>query len=174
MSFLDDVRTELTEKGQSIADKARDSAEEVRQKNEIKKRESEMEHLIAVIGAKTLQNDLKRTLQECPEEVRQILQLNRQLEELETAMRKTGPTKACIFCGETIPKEARYCTECGRRQVAEEPAPKVAVPAAQAAPIKSLEDEVETAPVTTSCPMCGAIIREGDTKCLVCGYTIQK
>ncbi len=153
MSVLDDVRMGLAEKGQSIADKARDSAEEVRQKNEIKKKESEMEQLIAKIGAMTVRNNAKRTTQECPDEMKRLLILNKELKELEAAVHKARPTKACRFCGKAIPQEARYCTECGRRQDVDEQPP---------------------APAGISCPMCGAAIREGDTECVICGYKVQR
>lgn len=162
MSVLDDVKIGLAEKGQSLAEKAKDSAEGARQKSEIKKRETEMETLLLKIGAMMVQKHAKRTRQECPDEMNRLLKLNNQIKALEAAMRKEDPTKACRFCGKNIPLEARYCTECGRRQDAVEQ-PPVGSPGEKAAP----------ASLVTECPMCGAAIREGSTKCVICGYKVD-
>ena len=162
MSVLDDVKMGLAEKGQNLAEKAKDSAEGARQKSEIKTRETEMETLIFKIGAKLVRNDPKRTSQECPEEMKRILILNKEIKALEAAMRKEDPTKACRFCGKIIPLEARYCTECGRRQDAVEQ-PTVSSPGEKEAPASTV----------TKCPMCGAAIGEGATECVICGYKVN-
>lgn len=163
MSVLDDVKIGLAEKGQSLAEKAKDSAEGARLRNEIKQRETEIETVILKIGALTVQKHARRTKDEYPDEMGRLIKLNKELIALEAAMRGEGPTKACMFCGKDIPQEARYCTECGKKQ-----------DAVAQSPVSSPGEEEAPAPAETKCPMCGAAIREGAVKCVICGYQIQQ
>ena len=83
--------------------------------------------------------------------------LNAELEAKTKELEELAGTKNCPSCGAPIDKGSMFCSSCGAKITAEEPAAEE--PAAPAGPV---------------CPNCGQPVPEGHMFCTSCGTKIEK
>ncbi|MBQ3274736.1 MAG: zinc ribbon domain-containing protein, partial [Christensenellaceae bacterium] len=83
--------------------------------------------------------------------------LNAELEAKKKELEELAGKKNCPSCGAPIDKGSMFCSSCGAKITAEEPAAEE--PAAPAGPV---------------CPNCGQPVPEGHMFCTSCGTKIEK
>lgn len=151
MDFLKEFGKQFSNVARSVSGTPREGAEAARLNAELKAVESALEKLYARYGkacyAQRQGLSDGKAAEDLAIQVQATLLRLDELKEQHDAMRQF---KRCAGCGAAYPKEAKYCSACGKRLPDEPPKPE-----------PMAEGEY--------CPACGAL-REGDEpRCPVCG-----
>ncbi len=151
MDFLNEFGKRFSSVARSVSEKSKEGAELSRLNGEVKAAEAALEQLYARYGQLCY---ARRAGGGDPEAIEALevrihaarLQLDEAVERRDAARE----FKRCQGCGAVYPKEAKFCSACGKRLPDELPKP-------------------EPVAVGAYCPGCGAL-REGDEpRCPVCG-----
>lgn len=154
MAFFNDFKELFSNAAQSVTSKTKDGVEIGRIASESRGIAGELAELYEQIGRAYVDSegrDLERIAPLCAK----ALELRERLEALERQKLAIRNQNRCPACGAVAAKEARFCSNCGRRMP--EPAPEPE-PAAEAQEI-------------CYCPSCGAMKKkEDEIFCPVCGH----
>jgi len=154
MDFLKEFSRQLSGKGRSNPEKAREGAEAARLGEALRAAQASLDSLYGRYGRACYAAQEGRG---DPEAVRQLalrIEAARlEVEELTAARDAALAWKRCPGCGMAFPREARFCSACGRKLPEEAPKPE---------PVAEGE----------YCPACGAALEGGEASCPVCGALI--
>ena len=156
MAFFNDFKEIFTSAAQSVTSKTKDSVEITRLSGESRGIANELATLYEQIGrcyVDSKGSDLEALEPLCA----RVEELRDRLEELERQRMQLKNQNRCPACGAVMAKNARFCSNCGRRMP--EPAP-----------------EPEPAPNAdvVYCPECGAMCKDADEFCVVCGRSLRE
>lgn len=150
MAFFNDFKELFSNAAQSVTSKTKDGVEIGRIASESRAIAGELSTLYEQLGRAYVDGDHEQL-----EPLRaKALELRERLEALERQKLAIRNQNRCPACGAVAAKEARFCSNCGRRMP--EPAP-----------------EAEPAPAAQEicyCPECGAMKKEEEAFCPVCGH----
>lgn len=154
MAFFNEFKKKFNEAAQSVTSKTKEGMEFTRLASEGRGINTEIITLHEQIGriyveSKGMDHEALTPLCARVEELKQ------RLEELDRQKMQIKNQNRCPACGAGMGKNARFCSNCGRRM------PENA-PAAEAAP--AAED-------VSYCPDCGAMRKEAESFCPVCGHS---
>lgn len=152
MDFLKEFSKQFSNIARSATEKNREGAEANRLNAQLKAAEDELERLYTRFGkasyaAVTGEGDSA----EVESLALRVRATRLQVEELTAARDAVRELKRCVNCGMLFPKEARYCSACGKKLPEGAPKPE---------PVEAGE----------YCPNCGAKREGGEPRCPVCGY----
>ena len=151
MDFLNEFSKRVSSVARSVSEKSRESAEVTRMNDELRAAMGALEKLYARYGkvcyAARLGANNRQEAEQLAERIRAA-----QLEVEEAAARRDAARemKRCPGCGIAFPKEARFCSSCGKRLPEAAPRPEPMAPGEY-------------------CPGCGARRENGEAVCPVCG-----
>ena len=152
MDFLKEFGKQFSGKNRSASEKSKEGAELARLNGELRSAEAALEALYGRFGQACYVRRLGRGSDETVESL--ALRIRAELlriEELTAARDAARTLKRCPGCGALFPREARFCSACGKKLPEEPPRPEPVEPGAY-------------------CENCGAR-REGDeVRCPVCGF----
>ena len=149
MAFFNDFKDRVNKAAQSVSNKTKDSMEISRLTSEGRGINAELDGVYTQIG---------RTYVESKGEAAEALsalcaraaELTARLEELEALKLSLKNQNACPTCGAVMPKDARFCSNCGERMPEPpviEPKVEVEEPAPEEAEAEPAAEETETEPV---------------------------
>jgi len=151
MDFLKEFSKQFSSKARSASEKGREGSEASRLGAELKSAEASLDSLYDRFGRACYALRTGGGNADAAEELAlRIRATCLQVEELTQALNAVRELKRCPGCGAVFPKEARFCSTCGRKLPEEAPRPE---------PVK----------VGEYCPTCGAEMAKGETVCPVCG-----
>lgn len=121
-SFLEELGKTLADKGKEAADKAREVTEVLQLKAQINSEKNRIKDAYSNIGR--LYYEKHKDDEESPYagEFAVIFECLRRIEKMEEMISKLEGTKTCPECGEKVPKDATFCSRCGRRMNSPVPA----------------------------------------------------
>lgn len=173
MEFMKKI-TEITKKVgeaasdtyKTVADKSGKFFKDTKTKMEISDREDELKKVYEDIG-NTVYNmylsgeDVGTVF---TKECKKIDKMKKEIEDLNKAILLNKELRTCQNCGETIPLDSVFCSNCGMKQK----------------PIKVKEENTnrqeketkEEAKVEKVCPQCGNINETESKFCIKCGYKL--
>lgn len=156
MAFFNEFKEIFNKAAHSVTSKTREGIEITRLSSESRGLANEIAMLHGQIGRLYVESkgaDEQSLSSLCA----RVEELQARLEELDRQKQLLKNQNRCPACGSGMPRNARFCSNCGRRmpEAAAEP---------EAAP--SAED-------VTYCPECGAMRRDGDSFCAVCGHGFE-
>jgi len=143
MGFFDNLKSSLTETGQDLSQKAKDTTEIFRLTNLNKTKEKEIEKVIYQIGSTYYANYRDECMEKMPELAAQIKSLQDEI-----AANKE------MQCGKKVNPGSKFCIYCG---------------AALEAPAEQPEEKAEV----KVCKACGKPLEEGVVFCTNCGTKIE-
>lgn len=151
MDFLNEFSKRFSSVARSVSEKSKEGAEVTRLTAQLREAEAELEKLYARYGracyALRAGGGDARAVEDLAVRVR-AGQL--QVEELTARRDAAREFKRCLSCGAIHPREAKFCSACGKRLPDEVPKPE---------PVAEGE----------YCPDCGALREGGEPRCPVCG-----
>lgn len=155
MDFFKEFGKQFSSVARSVTEKSKESAEVIRLAGELRAAQEGLEQLYARYGkACYLLQGGKGSRDAAAELVLRIRAEEARVEELAGAYDAAREMKRCLSCGAIFPREARFCSACGKRLPEDSPKP-------------------EPVAVGEYCPACGAA-REGDEpRCPVCGADFE-
>lgn len=143
MAFFDDIRQRVNRAAQSVSNKTKENVEISRISGEIKSIEGELESLFMQIGRAYVESkgeagEALSALCERADELRG------RLEALEKQKFQVRNQNICPVCGNVMPKDARFCSNCGGKMPEPEPEPEPEEePVEDAVPVEKPESEAE-------------------------------
>lgn len=155
MDFLNEFGKRVSNVARSVTEKSKESAEVSRLNAELRQAQDALEKLYARFGkvcfAMRQGVGSAETAEELALRIRAAI-----LQEEEAAARRDAARemKRCPGCGAVHPKEARFCSNCGKRLPEEAPKPEPVEPGEY-------------------CPDCGAKREYGELRCAVCGASFD-
>lgn len=151
MGFFGDVKNSLTETGQGLTQKAKDTTEIYRLNSLNKNKEKEMEQVAVQIGMQYYSNFKEECEAKFPELSAQIMNLQKEIDDNKQMIEKISSedVRKCPTCGNKIEEGQAFCTNCGTR----------------------IEENKEV--MKNVCKNCGAEIAEGDRFCIHCGTPVE-
>lgn len=154
MAFFNEFKEKFNKAAQSVTSKTKDSVEITRLSGESRGIANELATLYEQIGrcyVDSKGSDLEALEPLCA----RVEELRDRLEELERQRMQLKNQNRCPACGAVMAKNARFCSNCGRRMP--EPAPE--------------QESTPAAAEVSYCPECGAMRKEEDAFCDVCGHS---
>ena len=152
MAFFNDFRDLFASAAQSVSSKTKDGVESARLAGECRGIANDLANLYEQIGRSYVDSSGRDTAA-MDALCARALELREKLEALERQRMQMKNQYRCPACGAAMAKDARFCSNCGRR--AEE------VPVQE--PVSPAED-------IEYCPECGAMRTAGEKFCAVCGH----
>ena len=145
MAFFNDFKEKVNKAAQSVSNKTKDSVEISRLSGEGRSINSELEGIYAQIGRTSVESngDADEALRALCARAAELIA---RLEELERQKLQLKNQNACPACGAVMPKEARFCSNCGEKMPEPpvvEPEPEVEEPAAEALAEEATEEATE-------------------------------
>lgn len=151
MDFLNEFSKRFTSVARSVTEKSKESAEVTRLNGEVRAAQEALELLYARYGRLCYLRLAGGGDAQAEEALAVRIRAGElQLEELTRQRDAAREFKRCPGCGAVHPREAKFCSACGKR----------------------LPDEVpKSEPVIEGeyCPSCGALREGGEPRCPVCG-----
>ena len=154
MAFFNEFKEKFNKAAQSVTSKTKDSVEITRLSGESRGIANELATLYEQIG-RCYVDSKGRDLDALEPLCARVEELRDRLEELERQRMQLKNQNRCPACGAVMAKNARFCSNCGRRM------PESA-PEAECAP---------AAEELSYCPECGAMRKGEDEFCDVCGHS---
>lgn len=151
MAFFNEMKDMFNKAAQSVTSKTKEGMEISRLSSESRGVSNELSALYTQIGRIYVDSRGADNETMAPLAARAV-ELQGKLEELERQKMQLKNQNRCPACGVVMPKNARFCSSCGRRMP---------------------ETIPETEPVPADvhyCPECGAMLSEADGFCAVCGH----
>lgn len=155
MDFFKEFTKQFSSVARSVTDKSRGGNEAARLEGELRSAREGLEHLYARYGKAcyALQGG-QGSRDEAAELTLRIKAEEARVGELVEACDAIRAMKRCLSCGAIFPKEARFCSACGKRLPEEAPKP-------------------EPVALGEYCPACGAAREGGEVRCPVCGADFE-
>lgn len=150
MAIFDTMKTKISAAGQSTVQKAKDLTEITKLHSAISGAEEQIRELYTDLGYEIYRAYCDEPLPEVADQIRQITDLHRKIEECRAQIDAINAVKTCPQCGARVAKEMSFCGSCGCRLSAEE----------------MLHQEDEHA---AFCDVCGTPIAEDTVFCTNCG-----
>lgn len=159
MGFFGDVKNSLTETGQGLTQKAKDTTEIYRLNSLNKDKEKEIDQAAVQIGMQYYSNFKEECEAKFPELAGQIMKLQQEIADNKQMIEKISSenVRKCPACGNKIEEGQAFCTNCGTR-IEEN---------------KEAKTEVKKEVMKNVCKNCGAEIAEGDRFCIHCGTPVE-
>ena len=154
MGFFDNLKSSLTETGQDLSQKAKDTTEIFRLTNLNKTKEKEIEKVIYQIGSTYYANYRDECMEKMPELAAQIKSLQDEIAANKEMIEKLSTEEICPQCGKKVNPGSKFCIYCGT---------------ALEAPAEQPEEKVEV----KVCKTCGKPLEEGAVFCTNCGTKIE-
>ena len=158
MDFLKEFSKQFTNMARTATEKSREGAEISRLNAELRAAEQSLERLYNRFGRASYAA-VTGTVDsaEVEELALRIRATQLQVEELTAARNAVRELKRCLNCGLLYPREANYCSACGKKLPEDAPRPE---------PVEEGE----------YCPNCGAKRENGEPVCPVCGtdYAVSR
>lgn len=152
MAFFNDFKEIFTSAAQSVSSKTKGSVETARLAGESRSAANDLSSVYEQIG-RTYVDSMGKDSAALKELCDRALELRQHIEQLERQRMQLRNQNRCPSCGAAMSKDARFCSNCGRRM-------PEAAPEAEEKP--SLDD-------VRYCPVCGAMLKDGERFCAVCG-----
>lgn len=153
----------LKQGAQEASKKAQITVEVNRLKLQISSINKEITRLYALIG-EAVHEQISRggtdLPSECLEWSRNIVEKQREIEQIESKIRELKDEYVCTNCGHVNSREDKFCSECGAR---------IEIPETAEPQIEALEGVYET---EATCPSCGNTVTPGKKFCGSCGHTL--
>ena len=157
MDFLSGFSKRFSSAARSAADRNRESAEAARIAGELREAAEALEQLFAAYGRACYLLRLGEGDRAAADDlVVRIRAAQARIEALETQREAWRAPVRCASCGAMQPREARFCANCGKRLIAEQPA----------------REELPE-PGMRYCPGCGAACAPEEKACAVCGALLD-
>lgn len=151
MDFLNEFSKRFTSVARSVTEKNKEGAEVTRLNGELKDAQAALEQLYARYGRLCYLRRSGGGDAQAEEALAVRIQAGElQVDELTLRRDAAREFKRCLSCGAVHPKEAKFCSACGKRLPDEAPKPE---------PVAEGE----------YCPTCGAQREGGEPRCPVCG-----
>ena len=154
MSFWDNLGKKVTDAGQITVQKTKEISEVSRISTLISQNEENIRRLYTQIGMKYY--DMHKSDSEedsgdgLGELVRNIVNLENEIENYRNQIQEIKGTQRCEVCGEEVPKGYAFCGKCG-------------------APVRKKQSIRDESP---RCPGCGEPVKQGLRFCTRCGYQL--
>lgn len=153
MAFFNDFKEIFASAAQSVTSKTKGGVETARLAGESRSAANDLSAVYEQIG-RTYVDSMGRDTPTLKELCDRALGLRERIEQLERQRMQLRNQNRCPSCGAAAGKDARFCSNCGRRM------PEAAPEAEDAS---SLDD-------VRYCPECGAMLKDGERFCAVCGF----
>lgn len=153
MAFFNDFKEIFSNAAQSVSNKTRGGVETARLAGESRNAANDLASVYEQIG-RSYVDSMGRDSAALKELCDRALELRERIEQLERQRMQLRNQNRCPSCGAAVGRDARFCSNCGRRM-------PEAAPEAEEAP--SLDD-------VRYCPECGAMLRDGERFCAVCSF----
>lgn len=150
MGFFDNLKSSLTETGQDLSQKAKNTTEIFRLTNLNKTKEKE----ICQIGSTYYANYRDECAEKMPELAAQIKSLQDEIAANREMIEKLSTEEICPQCGKKVNPGSKFCIYCG---------------AALEAPAEQREVQTEV----KVCKSCGKPLEEGAVFCTNCGTKVE-
>ena len=151
MDFFKEFSKQFTNMARSASEKSKEGAELNRLNAQLRSAEEELEALFTRFGKACYAERAGRSgADEAEELALRIRSAELKVAELSAARDAARELKRCPGCGMLFPKEAKFCSACGRKLPEGPPKP-------------------EPVEVGEYCPACGAKREGGEPRCPVCG-----
>ena len=179
MGFFDELQGKLTNVGNQVTSKVKDSGEQVKLQSEIGSLQRQITQNYQKIGSLYYQDYLRHEGNtselnpECTAICQVIDSLQASIVEKQKKISQIKEQITCPGCGKSIPADSVFCPFCGTR-ILHQAAPEVqpAADEAPAAPTESpdtAKDAVEEKPKVKYCTNCGAQLDIDAAFCTNCG-----
>ena len=113
MGFFDNLKNSLTETGQDLSQKAKDTTEIFRLTNLNKTKEKEIEKVIYQIGSTYYANYRDECMEKMPELAAQIKSLQAEIAANKEMIEKLSTEEICPQCGKKVNPGSKFCIYCG-------------------------------------------------------------
>lgn len=157
MAFFNEFKEKFNKAAQSVTSKTKESIKDLgdvsRLTNEARSITGEITAKYQEIGRIYVESKGTDHVSLAPL-CQQVVDLKEKLEAIERQKMQIKNQNRCPACGSTMPRDARFCSSCGRRMPEE-------TPEAEEAP--SMAD-------VNYCPDCGAMLKGDEKYCAVCGH----
>lgn len=154
MAIFDAMKTKISAAGQSTVQKAKDLTEITKLHSTISGTEEKIRELYTDLGYEIYRAYYDNPLPEVAEQIQQITDLHRKIEDCRAQIDAINAVKTCPQCGARVAKEMSFCGSCGCRLAAEEALP---------------QEEEQAA----FCDVCGAPITGDIAFCTNCGNKLD-
>ena len=154
MAIFDTMKTKISAAGQSTVQKAKDLTEITKLHSAISGAEDQIRELYTDLGYEIYRAYCDEPLPEVADQIRQITDLHRKIEDCRAQIDAINAVKTCPQCGARVAKDMSFCGSCGCRVAVAEALPQ--------------EEETEA-----FCDVCGAPVTEGTVFCTNCGNKLS-
>ncbi len=113
MTFLDEISKNLTDYGKEAAKKAKDAAQVLQLKAQLRGEKQNINELYAAVGAVYFKNHREDPNDEYKIFFPEIESALSRAAELEEKIRELDTTEKCSCCGAIVKKEDLFCSKCG-------------------------------------------------------------
>lgn len=157
MAIFNDVKNAITGAAQSVSTKTKESAEIARLSNEIRNANNELTGTYEQIGRVYVAGDgaIDDSIDSLVTRAKELIA---QIDEAEKQKLALKNRNRCPSCASVMGKNAKFCSNCGAKL------PEQEAPAPAPAP---------EAPKITYCPACGAMRKNDDAYCELCGFCFE-
>ncbi|MGX8706288.1 MAG: zinc ribbon domain-containing protein [bacterium] len=158
MDFFNDLGKRFSSVAKTVTEKTRDSVEVSRLAGDLRAQKNALEQLYAELGkvcyALRMGEDVDPKLAEQLAE--SIRRTRERIEELTAQRDALRDVKRCLSCGAVMPKNAKFCSNCGKRL-----------------PEDSPQLDADNPADAEYCPDCGAQRISDEPFCAVCGHSFK-
>ena len=151
MAFLDALGKKITQTGQDVVQKTKETAEVMKFTSLIADEERRMECLYQDIGRHYFALHSESAEEPFTDMVLELKQAQEKITEYNEAIKKIKGISYCPHCNSQIPHDAVFCSTCGAKLE------------------KIVPVDADTADAGRACPTCGSTMPEGYIFCANCG-----
>lgn len=143
MAFLDEIGKKISQTGQDMVQKTKDTAETMKLSGAISDEEKRIQNLYTEIGQRYFELHADSYEPELEELVLSIKEANTKIDAYNEQIKRLKGIVRCPNCGSALADGMAFCTNCGTK--------------------------AESAPAPRTCPNCGNVVPEGMAFCTGCG-----
>ena len=148
MAFFEDLGKKITQTGQDVVQKTKDTAEVIKLNSMISEEEKIVNNLYNQVGERYYELHSQSCEQELKDMIMGIKEAKRRIEEYTEQIKKLKGIERCPNCGGEVQYGAPFCSSCGTRMT--------------------------THSNVKQCTVCGANISEESAFCTNCGAKVQQ